>query len=202
MKQTKRRIVNAIIFITIFAIGITLGKLCNWGYFELSKEISIIEALTLFVTIGLAIYIAKIIEKEVQDIRMEKELYVAKLSEIETILTSFEELVEERNVSYTKINNRIHSCRIKINNLFANLKSNFKKLKSEDVSLVDEKVNERIKILNRLLTETPAVPIETPELSVKDGLANYSSQRIAEICSEITAINDLLFNLKIRINGL
>ena len=49
--------------ILVFCIGVSLGKLLNWGYFIIDKNLSIIDALNFFATIGVAIYVAAIIEK-------------------------------------------------------------------------------------------------------------------------------------------
>jgi hypothetical protein len=198
----KETIIKYIICFVVFSIGVILGKLSNWGYFELVKEISIIEALTLFVTIGLAIYVAKIVEKEVQNDRIEKELYIAKITELERLLNDFESLLEEKEIIYNKINSRIHSCRIKKNSIFGNIKDNLKQLKISDIDLFEKEITNKINSLKRLLTETSAVPSTTPELSVKKGIASFSTNRMIEICTEINAINENLFKMKVRINNL
>lgn len=74
----KNKIINIIIYIIIFSIGCCCGKLIDWGYFVLNKEISIIDAISLFLTIGCAIYISKVLEKEVQDVRIEKEMFISR----------------------------------------------------------------------------------------------------------------------------
>ena len=198
----RKKIINTIILFIIFSTGITLGKLLNWGYFELSKEISIIDALTLFITIGLAIYVARILEKEIQDDRIEKELYIAKITELEEVLNSFETLIEEKDIIYSRINSRIHSCRIKKNSIFGSMKNNFKKIKTTDIDSFEKEISDKINSLKRLLTETSAVPSKTPDLSVKKGIAVFSTGRIIEICTEINAINENLFKMKVKINSL
>jgi hypothetical protein len=198
----KGTIIKYVIYLVVLSIGVIFGKLSNWGYFELVKEISIIEALTLFVTIGLAIYVAKIVEKEVQNDRIEKELYIAKITELEQLLNDFETLLEEKEIIYNKINNRIHSCRIKKNSIFGNIKGNLKQLRTNDIDLFEKEITNKINSLKRLLTETSAVPSTTPELSVKKGIANFSANRMIEIYTEINAINENLFKMKVRINNL
>jgi len=197
----KKKIINAIAFVVVFSIGIIFGKLFNWGYFELVKEISIIDALTLFITIGLAIYVAKILEKEVQDVRTEKELYIAKISELENLLCSFESIIEEKDAIYKKITNRIHSCYIKKNSIFNNIKK-YKQIKINEINSFEKEISEKMKSLKRLLTDTPAIQSKNPELSVKKGIANFSDSRIIEICTEINALNENLFKMKVRINNL
>ena len=198
----KKKIINIIGYLVILSIGMTIGKLLNWGYFELSKEVNIVDALTLFVTIGVAIYIAKILEKEVQDVRIEKELYIAKITEIESILKDFEILVEEKDSSYNKINNRINSCRMKKGSIFNTIKENLKQVKTKDFDNFEKGITDGINSLKRLLTETPAVAEENPAISVKKDIVTYSSNRIIEINTEINSISDNLFKIKVRINNL
>src|ERR1035437_3968482 len=103
----KKKISNVILAILVLGIGVTLGKLTNWGYFEITKELKIIEALNLFFTVGVAIYIVKVLEKDVQNDRIEKDLYIAKVSEFESQLIIIENLIDENIISYSKVNTRI-----------------------------------------------------------------------------------------------
>jgi hypothetical protein len=198
----KTKIINIVWYIVIFSIGITIGKLFNWGYFELSKEVSIIDALTLFATIGVAIYVVKILEKEVQDVRIEKELYIAKIVEVESIVKDFEILVEEKGSSYNKINNRINSCRMKKGRIFNTIKENLKQIKNKDFDGFEKEITNGINSLKRLLTETPAVKESNPAISVKKDIVSYSPNRIIEINTEINSISDNLFKVKVRIFNL
>jgi hypothetical protein len=188
--------------IVLFSIGFTSGKLVEWGYFVIVNEIRIIEAFTLFVTIGLAFYVTYILEKEMQDVRIIKELYLAKISELETMLNSFENLIECTNISYQKINNRIHFCRIKKNSIFSNVEDNFKKIQSEEFDIFKKEITNKMNSLKRLLTETSPVLNQNSEISIKKGIVTYSSNRIIEICTDINTINENLFKMKVRINNL
>jgi hypothetical protein len=198
----KKRIINALIFILVFSVGATLGKLLNWGYFELSKELSIVDALTLFTTLGVAIYITKTLEKEVQDGRIEKELFISKISEIEIILNRIEDLVEEKDCSYNKINNRIHSCRKIKNGIFESIDDNFNRSVSTRLKTFEPSISLGLNSLKRLLTETPFAQTNIPEIALTNGLANYSLNRILEINVEINTIKEKLFKLKVNINNL
>lgn len=97
----KNKIINIIIYIIIFSIGCCCGKLIDWGYFVLNKEISIIDAISLFLTIGCAIYISKVLEKEVQDVRIEKEMFISQVENTESPLV---ELGNKLNsTTYTEV---------------------------------------------------------------------------------------------------
>jgi hypothetical protein len=191
----KKSLYRFTISFIIFCIGFTFGKLFDyWWYFEFSKEISIIDALTLFVTIGLALYITKVLEKETQDIRIKKDLYIAKISELEDFLSSFESLMEEPNIFYTKINNRIHSSRIKKNSIFATIRDDFKLINANEL---EKAISNDMNLLKQFLTGT-----NTIQLSVKKDIANYSEERKVEIYTKINAIKETFFKMKIMINNL
>lgn len=198
----KKKIINAIIVILIFSVGATFGKLLNWGYFEISKELSIIDALTLFTTLGVAIYITRTLEKEVQDGRIEKELFISKISEIEIILDRIEDLVEDKDCSYNKINTRIHSCRKIKNGIFESIDDNFNKSVSAKLKAFEPSISLGLNSLKRLLTETPIAQTDTPEITLSNGLANYSLNRVLEINLEINTIKEKTFKLKVNINNL
>ncbi|HZL11690.1 MAG TPA: hypothetical protein VFC65_17030 [Prolixibacteraceae bacterium] len=198
----KKKIIKALILIIIFSLGATFGKLLNWGYFELSKELSIVDALTLFTTLGVAIYITQTLEKEVQDSRIEKELFISKISEIEIILNRIEDLVEDTDCSYNKINNRIHSCRKIKNGIFESIDDNFDNSVSARLKKFEPSISLGINSLKRLLTETPITQTATHEITLTNGLANYSLNRILEINVVINTIKEKLFKLKVNINSL
>jgi len=198
----KKKVINVLVYVIIFSIGAIANELFDWGYFELSKEIKIIEALTLFATLGVGIYITKSLEKEVHDNRTEKDLYLTKISEIELTLDRIEEIVEEKNCSYNKINNRIHSCRKIKNAIFKSINENFTKKKATRLNGFESEITTDLNSLKRLLTETPIAQSGKPEITLKGGLANYTLERILEIDQSINSVKDKLFRLKVTINSL
>lgn len=198
----KRRITNIIIVILTFSIGATFGKLINWGYFELSKDISVVDALTLFVTIGAAIYITKIVEEEVQESRIEKDLFISKICELEANLKIIEDLIEEKNGIFNKINSRFHKCRLVKKSIFESINGNFKKDTSKSIEDFERRTTIILNSLKRLLTDTPINITSSSDITLLNGLVNYSSNRILEINIEINSLLEELFKLKVRLNHL
>lgn len=186
---------NILISIVILFIGITLGKLLNWGYFELSKQISIIESLTLFITVGLAIYVAKILEKEVQDTRIQKDLYIQKFCEIDELLNNIELMVENEDPSYNKITNKIHICGVKKDSTVRLLmSSSIKGRNVEKINKLNTKVSKNIRDLRKLLTYTDADNVIT------NSKIKYSNSRILEIHTKSNNLRECILELKILIN--
>lgn len=195
----KKKISNIALAILILGIGVTFGKLTNWGYFEITNELSIIDALNLFFTIGVAIYIVKVLEKDIQNDRIEKDLYIAKVSEFESQLIIIENLVDENAISYSKVNTRIHFCGITRNSIFINL-NEIKKSSLPQISELEKNISKNIRTLKRLLTETPIDKKETSKIKINKGVVSYSQERILEIVSETNSLKNDLFKLKIVIN--
>lgn len=192
---------NKIIYsIIIFAIGTTLGKLFDWGYFELSKEIKIVDALTLFSTIGIGLYVANVLQREVQNDRVEKDLFLNKIGEIEGHLTTIENIVENNNAPYLKVNNQIQQCGIKKNQIDRNKQNLINKRQKSEVKIIDGSIKNKIRRFKRLLTETPITSITGQDIVIINGQVTYSSSRIVEIISLSNSIKEDLFRLKIIIN--
>lgn len=196
MPMKKKIIINTLIYFIIFCVGCCVGELIDWGYFILSKEISIIDALSLFLSLGCAIYIAKVLEKDIQDDRIEKDMFIAQVENIETTLI---ELLNKLNGStYNEITSLYSKSNIKRHKLFKKIDS-FKKsvFKVDDIK---KSLDLKFKQLKPLLTYTAVVPETTPDVEIKRGKITYSSQRIVQINDSIECIQDELFKLKIIMN--
>lgn len=178
-------------------IGVTIGKLTNWGYFELSKEVSVIDALNIFITIGLTLYIASILEKRLKIEQFKSELYVAKICDIERHLIELEELTQDKNVPYQKINSHVHTIGIAKNSLFKSLPKLFCSKKEFDS--IKEDLKTKHKELKSLLTDRP-IDKQNNSVMVKNNLITYSADRISEIITVSYSIKDLYFKLKVLIN--
>ncbi|MCL2219097.1 MAG: hypothetical protein FWC23_01415 [Chitinispirillia bacterium] len=198
----KKKLINIICCLVILSICIPIGILLTIGHFDLSMQISIIDALTLLATVIMAFYVTTVLEKEVQDVRIQKELYIAKITELEQLLGSFETLLEEATVPYQKVNRRICLCRLKKHSIFKAIKGNFKQIKPKEFEGFEKDITDNINILRKLFTETSVVSVPTPDISMKNNILTYSQNRIEEILTVINITNENFFKLKIRINNL
>lgn len=179
-----------------FGIGITIGKLTNWGYFELSKEVSVIDALNIFVTIGLTLYIASILEKRLKKEQFKSDLFVAKICDIERHLVALEELAQDKEVQYQKINSHVHTIGIAKNSLFESLSEI---CSNKELVSINEDLKAKHKELKSLLTDRP-IDKQNKSVTVKNNLVTYSADRISEIITMSYSIKELYFKLKVLIN--
>ena len=131
-------------------VGIFIGKLINWKYFELSKEISLVEFLNVFITIGLTLYIASILEKRLKHEQFKSDLYVAKICDIEHHLSQLEELVQNKDVPYQTINSHVHIVGIAKKSLFDSLSEVHKEV---EIDTINKNITAKHKEIKSLLTD-------------------------------------------------
>ena len=178
MPMKKNKIINIIIYIIIFSIGCCCGKLIDWGYFVLNKEIS------------------KVLEKEVQDVRIEKEMFISQVENTESPLV---ELGNKLNsTTYTEVISLYSKSNITRHKLFKKIDS-FKKSEFK-VDDIKEVLDTNYKRLKPLLTDTSVMSKSPPDIEVKRGKITYSPERIVEIQENLQTIQDEFFKLKIIIN--
>lgn len=195
---------NNVIFVMscllCICIGITLGKLFNWGYFVLSHEISIIDALSIFITIGLAIYITNALEKQIQNRRVEKDLLLAKISETEQCIGIISDVIGTENINYSKLVYLLKNCNKSTNVIFKTIDE--LKLKSvKKDSETETNLKKNIKDIRRLSTGTSIVASEVDApIAVENGIIRFSPNRIIEIDSVLDDMKDNYFKLKFMVN--
>ena len=181
-------------------IGVTIGKLFNWGYFEISRELSVFDALNLFVTIALGLYIAWILERKKQIERVEKDIIVSKIGEIEKEIHGIITMLDEDKIKYSQINSMIHRLSIVRNSLFSELNGIGIKPTTLGKEHVETLIKEERTKLKRLLTETPIQQGGEVEIAVDRNIVKYTDKRKMEIITSACALKELFFVLKMAIN--
>ena len=119
MPINKRRIIDPIVCCAILFLGWLIGN--KWQCLECKLDLTfnIVDVITLIITIAMGIYIAWILEKEVQDRRIEKDMYLAKIGAIEVILDELDNMFHSDNgqsIDYKKIVCLEHRIRTKKKN--------------------------------------------------------------------------------------
>lgn len=201
MLMNKRiNIVSIIIYVLIFSLGSCFGKLLNWGYFVLSNEISIFDAFSLIVTIGLAIYIAKVIEKGVQDDRIEKDLFLNHLEQIEKPLLAIDDILDSQDALYSTIVGSFSKSNKEHYKFFKRV--NDKSILRDKIRInsYEKQIDDNFKSLKPLLTDTPKNQTENKDIVMENGTIKYSEGRKTEIHNALSEILDALFTIKIIIN--
>ena len=198
-------IVSSLLAILFIAIGWTLGQVLeDIAPFTLDWAISIPDVLTIIVELFLACYIARLIEKGVQDQRVEKDFFIQELS------TTQDSLIElERSCSRTtslSLNLTIYEVEkikrnlIRIWKIMATRNKSFHDKNNSDY----QKLLASIKILNTQLTDSSyfnSINGISP-IKIVRGVIHLNHTVIPEISKSFTSIKDSIFSWKIRINDM
>lgn len=199
MLMNKKREYEWFFFLIVFFVGCCIGKLLNWGYFIIDKELSIIEAISLFVSVGCALYIAKTIEKERESQRFEKDIFIEQLILVEKPLLTLEEKIKIQS-TYNDIIYSFTSSKKKSHKLFERLDAYLDETRKKKIIEYKERILSNLNELKPLLTDTPISQVGTPDITMKGGNVHYSQQRQTEIREKLQFLFDDFFAIKILIN--
>ncbi len=183
--------------IIILLLGIAIGLPFTIHGIAICWKFELFDLVSLIVTIFLAIYVATSLERRVQDDRIEKELHIEQIGQIEHLLSEIESILRTESIQYNNIISRISKIRIKKNSIFNALQEC---LPEQDASLKDKTSNitQTIDALRRLLTDTSVD--SSNDVVMKDGLLTYSPTRISDINNAICTLENELYRLKIVLN--
>jgi hypothetical protein len=198
----KKKITDIIVVILSILFGILLGKLLDWSCFELTYEFSIIDALSLVITVAVAIYITKVLEKEVADSRLKKDLFVIEITELESILRSIIVLFEERDISVNKVAVRVVTCHDRSSTLFQHIRNILIRNNSPYVDNITRLIDSQMFVLNQLLTEPETAYTDQTGFTLRDDIVCYTAERTKEIRKAINDVIGNLFELKVWVNNL
>jgi hypothetical protein len=198
----KKKIIEVIVAVLSILLGMLLGKLLDWDYFALTREFSIIDALSLVTTVIIAIYITTILEKDVRDKNTRKDLFVSEISELESTLRSIGMLFEENDISYKRVNGRILTCRNRIDILFHHITSILVRVNHPEVEKFIQLITGQLDALNQLLIKTLVDHTEQTNITPHEGIVSYSTETTDEIRIAINDVAGGLFRLKIWVNNL
>lgn len=189
--------------ILILLIGWLIGSRWKICQFALDLQINIVDAVSLLVTVAMGLYIARILEKEVQDNRIEKDMYLSKISVIENLLETIETMFQNKNgidLDYKFIVNLEHRIRTKKNSIFEHIVVKSKRKIKDEIQAYEKLLKDDFKDLRNYLTQTNASEEGTKDISIENNIAKYSSERTSLILTSLNSIENKLLELKVLIN--
>lgn len=191
--RMKKKINNQLlIYLAVFGIGVTIGDCVDYGYFVFDKSISVIDALTLFITIGLTWYIATILDKQSKNEQQESDLIVEQINDIASLLKEIDVLIR-KETPYSEIVLKTHCIGLVKQSIFEFLNKN----KNGTIDSFESMFKEKQKKLKDLLTNTPIDKNDTSKISMKKGIVKYTDVRIKEIVTELYSFRTELYKLKL-----
>lgn len=191
----KRRVERIVCCLTLLLVGYSLRELYDWTYFSLDKNVSIIDALSIFLTLFGTLYIARIIEKEKEIARLDKDIFITYLNAIEVSLLTMEERVSMES-KYTEITEVYTDSKKKSTKFFKRMYKHMQEvIPNIHIAPYEDNIMKELNSLKPLLTNTP-----NQHITLSKGIITYTPERQAEVRVILEAILDNLFDLKILIN--
>ncbi|MCQ2134004.1 MAG: hypothetical protein MJY88_03460 [Bacteroidales bacterium] len=197
----KSRLLYGIIGVVIFSSGWIVGLLVkDWAWFEYDNSFNLFDLFYTVVSVGLAVYIARAIEKGVQDRRNQKDIIIGRIDAVDSQLEQLLSCFVLNNKKYS-IDNTVILGRAKRIGMDAKKYERFiQKYYPEFANSKEYKdtiINTRK--LVKLCTELPKKP--SPNISCVNDVWSYSSERFWEIQQELSRLRELCFNLSLLLNG-
>lgn len=190
-----------IIAILLLLLGVIIGKFINFPHFVISKDIDLINILSIIVTIGLAVAITTFFDKRKSDYRTEKDLIIKRVDDIYNICSILQTEAISGNIEYTEAAYSIKRINVAINSVYALI--NMSNFNVEDGTKNNFKTS--ISELKDILTNTPKISEKEVELSeipisVKNGVIHFNRERISQIEMKFDKLKNLLLEWQIMIN--
>ena len=192
-----RTITKIAVAIVIFALGWVVGLFAeNWSWFEFSNEVSLLDVISLVITTAIGLYVAVVIQNNLENKRAEKEIIYGQFNFVEQYLSELRsEVSKEQAEGSNDIVAKIGGCR----KFWSKIVTLIKEKYGIDLSKYNINPNEFIK-LNQLCTSTPIIGAQDNSVIAQDGKVSYSETRRNEIYSEIDRIRMTIVDLKLLIN--
>jgi hypothetical protein len=192
-KNVKLNNLWVLFLLVLIRIGFTIDYIFNW--FDVNKEITIIETIDFLTTIFLTLYVASVLDKRLKQEQFKSDLYVNRICEIENYLHDIKDCIQNKEIPYQSINTKVHTINIANQSLIKSVKE----LNNLDIDKEDNELKSKYRELKNLLTDRP-IDKEDKSVVVKNNLITYNSDRISLIIQVIYEIIEEYFKLKISLN--
>lgn len=203
MKRVKKNVINITIAVFVgIIVGFLLGSRWLQPLFSIDSTISFLDIISILATIGMGIYIVTTLEKEAQDHRVEKDLYISKVQEIEALLSEVEMCIDDRenDIYYSNITNAEFRLKRKKDKVFKCIISLARDEALEEIKEMERTLTSDFKDLRVLLTQTTAAEDAERDVNVTKNIVQYSPSRVVEPQTLISKIQESLLDVNIIIN--
>lgn len=191
-----------IIGVLLLLLGVVIGKFINFPHFVISKDIDLVNILSIIVTIGLAVAITTFFDKRKSDYRTEKDLIIKRVDDIYNICSILQTEAISGNIEYTEAAYSIKRINVAIKSVYGLI--NMSNFNVEDETKTNFKTS--ISELKDILTNTPMISEKEVKLSeipisVKNGVIHFNRERISQIEMKFDKLKNLLLEWQIKINN-
>lgn len=191
------KICNFILLITIFSLGFIASKIVDVPGITIETNINPLHLLSIIVTLFIALLITVYFQthKEVNSSR--NEILIKRIDSITDNIDSFYDTISTGIIP-------IELAPSTVKRIYQSLKYTWENFNAEGVSVSIEFniIEKKTRIINNLLTNTPAIASNDPVPPVSTAENNYlyNTARIAEIEKHIDDLKNNLFKVQLDVN--
>lgn len=187
--------------LAIFFIGFISDKFIRyWSFFTIKKELdlpaTILGFITIAVTISAAFWVAKILENEKDESRIEKNLIIDKIQNLFVLTDQFYDKVATRRLpllEVTAILKRVLTNLALVKDILSNTRIS-------QPSDLQKEIEASIKSIRDLLTNTPTEPSQSDPVTVVDGQVNISENGMLALDVEFNHLTNCILKYQLAIN--
>ena len=187
--------------VAILAIGFVGGKLINISYFKIEEKVDLFNIISIVATLFAAWYVVKVLDKEKEESRTEKDLILRRTEDIYQLISENHQKVSTGQIPYQEASSHLKRINTSISSIYRIL---------EKLSLnvdVDLKANiiGNSRQLRELLTNTPLISEQQIQgsnlpIEVINGIIHLNNNRITEIETEYDKLKDNILLMQLSIN--
>lgn len=196
-------VVKILIAIVVFVAGWTLGQVLeDYSPFVLDWTVSLSDVLTILVDIALAIVLAILIEKGMQNQRVEKDFFITELDEIQKSFTELGKFCSRLvPLSLNQTVYQVEKPRKDLLKLWETMEIRNKSFHGKKKDEFNELIK-TIKKLNSQLSDSSYFSAADgyKPVSIKRGTIHLNGSVTEEIDKSFGEIKDAIFKMKIAIN--
>lgn len=189
--------------VATFILGWLAGQICEaWAFFELDWSVEVMDIITLITEVGLAIFVAIIIEKSIQDTRIEKDFYIKEIDNVADLISEIDKISTRNNIlSLFEVNYTIGRSRKLLQSMWKSLqarKANYCKNHGTELTTILT----TIKGLSSRLTDTNYYIGQAgiDPISIANGKIYLNNTVKGDIESVFADLKEKLLQMKININ--
>lgn len=103
----------------------------NWAFVTMSFEVPAINLLTTAVTLGVTVYVAKIIQKSVQDRKSQNQLLIQRIDRIEKLVDEIDHTTSVDGFSYIGLQASIKNLYMSLNRVISEIHRLYPEIKKQ-----------------------------------------------------------------------
>lgn len=167
----------------------------NWAFVTMSFDVPAINLLTTAVTLGVTVYVAKIIQKSVQDRKSQNQLLIQRIDRIEKLVDEIDHTTSVDGFSYIGLQASIKNLYMSLNRVINEIHRLYPEIKKQ-VSSKQALLN--VRELENVATFTVK---NNSQIRISADKFFYSQPKRTEVNSSLSSLRDKLFDLQIEVNG-